>query len=273
AAKSGDSKAVERALHASLKDVINQGATLYNRGDRYGCYRVYDGALRAIRPLLANHADLQKQIDEALAGVEQLPSPGHRAFALRDVLDTVRGKLGGTQPPVADKKIEKDKVDFATDKKAIQSTLWDRLGGEANVRKVVHEFVVTAGADPKVNITRDGKIKLDDKKVALLEQRVVEYLSSISGGPLSHTGKSIKEGHKGMAITDGEFDATAGHFVKALQKYGAKPAAIDALVKIVAGTRKDIVEAPGKNAKGKSKEGKLPPGTGKVSGKVTFSNG
>src|SRR5262245_18523260 len=99
-AKNGDAKAVERALHASLKDVINQGATLYNRGDRYGCYRVYDGALRAIRPLLSNHGDLQKQIVEALAGVEQLPSPGHRAFALRDVLDTVRGKLGGTQPPV-----------------------------------------------------------------------------------------------------------------------------------------------------------------------------
>src|SRR5437870_1997957 len=177
----GDAKAVDRALHSSLKDVINQGASLYNRGDRYGCYRVYDGALRAIRPLLGNHADLQKLIDEALAGVEQLPSPGHRAFALRDVLDAVRGKLGGGEQ---------------------KTTLWDRLGGEDNVRKVVHEFVVTAGADPKVNITRGGKFKLDDKKVALLEQRVVEYVSSISGGPLRYTGKSMKEVHKGMAITN-----------------------------------------------------------------------
>src|SRR5882672_5112758 len=153
----GDAKAVDRAIHSSLKDVINQGASLYNRGDRYGCYRVYDGALRAVRPLLTDHADLQKLIDEALAGVEQLPSPGHRAFALRDVLDAVRGKLGGAdQAPFTDKKIDKDKVDFATDKKPIKTTLWDRLGGENNVRKVVHEFVVTAGSDPNVNITRDG---------------------------------------------------------------------------------------------------------------------
>ena len=40
---------------------------------------------------------------------------------------------------------------------------------------------------------RDGKFKLDDKKVALLEQRVVEYVSSVSGGPLRYTGKSMKE--------------------------------------------------------------------------------
>ena len=32
--------------------------------------------------------------------------------------------------------------------------LWDRLGGEAAVKAVVHDFVVLAAADPKVDFFR-----------------------------------------------------------------------------------------------------------------------
>src|SRR5437868_14495688 len=90
----GDAKTVDRPIYDSLKDVINQGALLFNKyGDHYGCYRTYDGALRSIRPLLGHHGDLQKAIDEGLQSAEQMGNPAQRAFALRKVLDTVRGKL------------------------------------------------------------------------------------------------------------------------------------------------------------------------------------
>ncbi len=288
-----DTKALDKTLNATLKDVINHGAGLFNKyRDHNGCYRVFDGALRTARPLLGHHPDLQKAIDAGLAEAEQLPSVTDRAFALRKVLDGVRAKLGPPDVPTKDKdkKVEpkdKDKKIEPKDKKIEpkdkdkkvepKATLWKRLGGEGNVRKVVDEFVATAGADPKVNVTRDGKYKLDDEAVKGLKQKLVEFVSAGTGGPLKYTGKSMKEAHKGMMITDAEFNAAGGHFKKALEKFGAKPADVDATMKILGGTRKDIVEVPKKKKKvddkKKEDEKKQPPNTAKVFGKVTFTNG
>jgi hypothetical protein len=123
----GDSKAIDQGIHASLKDVINHGAGLFNKfQDHYGCYRIFDGGLRAIRPLLAHHPDLQKAIDEGLESAEQMPAVAQRAFALRRVLDQVRSRLGPAAPPAGkDKSDDKvtpkttaDKnIDIAKDKK------------------------------------------------------------------------------------------------------------------------------------------------------------
>jgi hemoglobin len=121
-------------------------------------------------------------------------------------------------------------------------SLWDRLGGEANVKKVVDDFVTLAAVDPTVNFDRSGKYKLDEKKVGELKKFLVEMISSVSGGPLKYEGRSMKEVHKGMAITDKEFDAAAADLRKALELNGAKDADAKDLLDIVRTTRKDMVE-------------------------------
>jgi len=121
-------------------------------------------------------------------------------------------------------------------------TLWDRLGGEANVAKVVDDFVNTAGKDPKVNFWRDPLKQPSKEEVAALKQHLVEFVSSATGGPLKYEGKSMKEVHKGMKITNAEFDAAAKDLQEALEKNGAMPADEKAVLAAVEGTRKDIVE-------------------------------
>ena len=123
-----------------------------------------------------------------------------------------------------------------------KKALWDRLGGEKAVRAVVHDFVVMAATDEKVNFFRDGKYKLDDKGVQHLEQLLVELVSDTSGGPLKYTGRDMKKSHAGMKITDAEFDALAGDLIAVLKKYKVPKAEMDELVGIVASTRKDIVD-------------------------------
>src|SRR5262249_34402567 len=47
---------LDRQIYEVLRPVINAGADLYNRdGDRPGCYRLYQGALLTLRPLLTQH--------------------------------------------------------------------------------------------------------------------------------------------------------------------------------------------------------------------------
>ena len=148
-------------------------------------------------------------------------------------------------------------------------TLWDRLGGEANVAKVVDDFVNAAAKDPKVNFFRDPTYQPSKEQVAALKKKLVEFVSSATGGPLKYTGKDMKEAHKGMKITDAEFDAIAVDLKAALEKNGAKADDVKAVLDAVEGTRKDIVEVKGTGDKPKPPDDKQAE-TGNVSGKVTY---
>src|SRR5438445_6163467 len=174
-------KALDKQIRASLPKVINTGADLFNEGDRAGCYRLYQGSLLTLRPLLEHHADLQKAIDKAMADADQQPTVGARAFALRGALDKIRHTL--RSPGAALKAAEK-----AAGKPEL--SLWDRLGGEKNVRKVVDDLVALAAKDPKVNFDRNGKFKLDPVKLADFREEMVDFISAASGGPLQYRGKS-----------------------------------------------------------------------------------
>src|SRR5262245_17171455 len=84
--KKADTKTRDAALNKSLREVINRGAGLYNKGDHAGCYRVYQGGLTAAEGLLEHHAELQKAVATALASAEKDPLVWRRAFTLRAAL-------------------------------------------------------------------------------------------------------------------------------------------------------------------------------------------
>jgi hypothetical protein len=87
----------DHAIYQALKSVINTGSDLYNQsGDAAGCFRLYQGGLLALRPLLGHHPEMQKAIDTVLVDVEQMPTVRQRAFALNRVLRDIRGQL---KPP------------------------------------------------------------------------------------------------------------------------------------------------------------------------------
>lgn len=240
-------KALDKQIHGTVANVINQGADLFNlQGDVAGCYRIYQGALLTLRPLLGHHADLQKSIDEALSRSDRIARMTDRAFALRKVLGQIHQKLD-------------------PDPKTVKS-LWDRLGGEANIMRVIDDFVMMAAEDPKVDFTRGGKFKVDEAGVKRLKKLLLELVSQETGGPYKYTGKNLKEAHENMAITDAEFNATAGHLKHALEKHKAQPADIDQVLKALGKTRKDIVEPAKKKGEEKTNGEEL----AKIYGLVSF---
>jgi hemoglobin len=226
---------LDRQIADTLRDVHNRGADLYNAGDEIGCYRVFQGLLWAVRPLLAHHANLQQEIDAGMAAAERLPAPKARAQALHELITRVRRSL-----LPGEKKIETRPEEKKPEKPP--ATLWQRLGGEDNVRKIVDDFVAAVATDPKVNFDRNGRHKLTIAQIVETKNKIVAFVSQANGGPLKYTGKSMKEAHQGMGITDTEFDAAAVHLRKALEKNGVKPADVRAVMEAVEGTRKDIVE-------------------------------
>jgi hypothetical protein len=89
-------RAIDKMVLDTLRDVINRGADLYNGGEWTGCYRLYEGALRTVKPFLKHRPNLQKAIDEGLVNAQNDPVSWRRAFVLRAVLDKIRKEV---RPP------------------------------------------------------------------------------------------------------------------------------------------------------------------------------
>ncbi|MFT3880660.1 MAG: group 1 truncated hemoglobin [Gemmatales bacterium] len=213
---------MDQRLNVIIYDTVTLGTDLYNHGNQEGCHRLYQGALMSIIPMLESRPALKKQLMDKFERAKAMPAISEKAFAMRELLDMVRQEV---KPKRA---------------------LWDRLGGEPAVKAVIHDFVLAAAPDPKVNFFRNGQFKLDAAGVEKLERLLVELVSAVTGGPLKYTGRDMKSTHAGMKITDAEFDALAGHLVATLKKYKVPDAELMELVNIVASTRKDIVEMPKK---------------------------
>ena len=123
-----------------------------------------------------------------------------------------------------------------------KKSLYDRIGGQAALTKVVDDFVARAAANPKVNFTRNGTWNASDAAVKTLKMHLVNFLGSAFGGPQKYTGRSMKEAHKGMAITQAEFDALAADLKAVLDANKVPSAEVNEIMKIAASTAPDIVE-------------------------------
>jgi len=214
----------EAKLLVTLRDSVQSGIALYNSGKREDCYRIYESAIKTLMPVLDARPEFKTKIVAKYNAAQAIASLDDRAFAHRELIDEVRLELLKDQP------------------KMVKKALWDRLGGEPAVKAVVHEFVGRAASNPKVDFTRGGKYPIDAAGVVKLEQQLVELISAVTGGPLKYTGRDMKSSHKGMKITDAEFDAIAGDLIATLKKFNVPQTEMDELVTIVASTRGDIVE-------------------------------
>ena len=97
-----------------------------------------------------------------------------------------------------------------------------------------------------MNFSRGGQFKLDEKAVERMEQLLVEFVSVGAGGPLKYSGRDLAAVHKGMKITDAEFDVLMDHLRATLTKHKIGTRETDELVALVEKTRKQIVEEPKK---------------------------
>jgi len=209
---------LDKRAAAAAFDAVSQGVELFNAGKHDECLRVYEGALAVLKSLFDHHPALMKSIADKMDFAKDAKTAVAKAFILREALDAV--------------------IDLGAKKKP----LWERLGGEPAVKAVVHDFVMAAATDPKVNFLRDGKYKLDAKGVAALEAMLVDLVSATSGGPRKYVGRNMKTTHAGMKITEAEFDALVAVHTATLQKFKVPKAEMDELTAIILSTKADIVE-------------------------------
>ncbi len=131
--------------------------------------------------------------------------------------------------------------------KEAEKSLFERLGGEKGIAKMVDEWVARSVNDPRVNLTRRGTEMQwvpADSNVARLKGGLVQFICAASGGPQKYEGRDMKSVHQGMRISGGEFDAMKKDLKEAMKMLKVGEKEEKELFKVIEGARKDIVEVP-----------------------------
>jgi hemoglobin len=116
------------------------------------------------------------------------------------------------------------------------SSLYDRLGGGSAIGAVVDDFVARCGGDDRINK------KFARTDIPRLKKMLVDQVSEATGGPASYSGRDMKETHRGMGVTAGEFDALVEDLVASLGHFEVPKAEQEELLGLLGPMRSDIVE-------------------------------
>ncbi|HEY6929297.1 MAG TPA: group 1 truncated hemoglobin [Thermoanaerobaculia bacterium] len=127
----------------------------------------------------------------------------------------------------------------AQEKKASGPSLYKRLGGYDAIAAVTDEFIVRMAADKQLNRFLVG---LSDDSKGRLRQRVVDLSCFATGGPCVYTGRDMKTSHKGMGITESDWNLAVKHLGDALDKFQVPVKEKGEFLAIIAAQKADIVE-------------------------------
>jgi hemoglobin len=119
--------------------------------------------------------------------------------------------------------------------------LYDRLGGLYPIASVVDAFIErllvndVLNANPAIRAARERVPK------AGLKVHLTTQVCQVTGGPCRYVGRTMKDSHAHLNITEKEWAAMVTDFRKTLDDFKVPAAEQEELVKIVESTRADIV--------------------------------
>ncbi|MGN6106999.1 MAG: group I truncated hemoglobin [Kofleriaceae bacterium] len=123
----------------------------------------------------------------------------------------------------------------ATTPAPAEAKLYDRLGGKDSIAAVVDDFLAKVAADARINMY------FQNADVAALKTKLVDQICEATGGPCKYTGKSMREVHTNMKITDADFAAMVEDLVQTLDAFQVPAKEQQELLGALGGMKGDIV--------------------------------
>ena len=114
-------------------------------------------------------------------------------------------------------------------------TLYQDMGGIDNLKKIAVDTADNFLADPRIKATFDNT-NMDRFKKLLGEQ-----FCSVAGAPVTYTGRSMKDVHKSLGLTNMDFNAVVEDLQKAMDSDGVSFATQNRFLARLAPMQHDIV--------------------------------
>ena len=118
-------------------------------------------------------------------------------------------------------------------------TLYERLGGYDAISAVANDLLPRLRTDPQLGRfwAHRGEDGIQREK-----QLLIDYLCACAGGPTYYRGRDMALAHRGMRITEADWNVFLGHAAATLTKFEVPAAEQSEVVKFVQGLKQDIVE-------------------------------
>jgi len=118
-------------------------------------------------------------------------------------------------------------------------TLYHRLGGYDAIAAVADDLLPRLIGDPQ--LARFWKHRPADS-VRREKQLLIDFLCSAAGGPLYYVGRDMKTSHKGMGITDSDWQKFLGHLNATFDSFAVPSRERGEVLSFIESLKKDIID-------------------------------
>jgi len=124
------------------------------------------------------------------------------------------------------------------------NSLYARIGGLNGMARAVDAMVNHVLGDTVILANKQLQMRAKPENVPGLKVQITNLVSSMTGGPETYGGRSMKEAHRGMGVTEAQWSAFMEDCAKGLDE--AKIAAREKqdVLDLFASMKHDIVEGP-----------------------------
>lgn len=114
-------------------------------------------------------------------------------------------------------------------------SLYRALGELEGIQAITNQFIGEIGR------SREIVKHFSETDLGRFKEKFVEQICAESGGPCKYSGDSMAQVHRGMDITEGEFNATVNALTAAMDSEGIDKRTQNRLLKKLAPMRSDII--------------------------------
>ena len=128
---------------------------------------------------------------------------------------------------------------FAHHDEAAPKSLYQRLGGYDAIAAVTDDFLHRLATDKQLGRFFPGHSEDSIKKI---RQHIVDQLCMATGGPCVYMGRDMKTAHKGLGVTEADWNQAVVLLVQTLDKFKVPATEKNEVLGAVSSLKKDIVE-------------------------------
>ena len=121
------------------------------------------------------------------------------------------------------------------------NSLYKQLGGYDALAAVTDDFITRLATDKTLGRFFVGA---SDNSKMRIRQLVLDQLCAATGGPCIYIGRDMKTAHKGLGITEEDWNIAVKHLVATLTKFKVPEKLQKEVATAISGLKADIVEKP-----------------------------
>ncbi len=95
-------------------------------------------------------------------------------------------------------------------------SLFERLGGSSGISAIVDDIVAAHMKNPVIRARFLPYVETPDR-MAIIKRHTCEFLEMGSGGPSKYSGKSMRDAHRGMNVSEAEYMAAVDDILDVLK--------------------------------------------------------